>query len=98
MTDESKKIDARQAAKIAKDELLSLIPEAREILLEEVEMKRNGDEAIWCITLSFVYQKEPDQPKIATRLFMDIDDDRKYKTFSIDARTGEVFAMKIGPL
>ena len=76
-------MDAKQAALRARDYLVSLIPEADAILLEEVEKDGNN----WLITLSMYrhsYSASPfGEPP------------RTYKTFEVNALTGEVLAMRM---
>jgi hypothetical protein len=62
---------------------------ARDLLLEEVEpSQKDGNHDVWLITISF--------PKTGTLNVLS--NDRDYKTFTVDADTGEVQAMKIREL
>lgn len=98
MADEVEMIDARKAAQIARDELLSLIPEAKEILLEEVEVNRESSHPYWHITLSFVYNLDNLQSKVDEEFLYMSSGGRQFKSFTVDALTGEVLAMKIRTL
>lgn len=83
---------AVQFAKSAAKDFLSEDGALDELLLEEVEF--DDAESIWLITLGFnVVNKNSLRgigAAIAGNQYI-----RKYKTFSIDAETGKVKAMKI---
>jgi hypothetical protein len=92
------KIDVRSAVLAAKnyfEEIQDMIGNSIQgILLEEVELSENG--MFWYVTLSFnrpAAKTErtiiPDFISLATK------HEYEYKTFTIDAETGEVKSMKI---
>ncbi len=71
--------------------------------LEEVYL--SDDESAWLITLSFLSDVEPDEPTGLGALLPPSDSNgnklrkkRIYKTFEIDANTGEFRGMKIRPV
>ena len=71
------------------------------VFLEEVELSKRGDSAIWLITLSIPRRDEP----LAARGWASVNlhpspaellyGRREYKVFEVDAETGEVRSMKI---
>jgi len=77
-------IDAQQAAKLAADYLRTMVPQADDLLLEEVERQTESGEKRWLITLSCLLNPTGS----ATPGFQS-------KTFAIGAETGEVLSMKI---
>jgi len=81
-------IDAREAAKIAKEYLQSLDvnTDPRTIQLEEVELFE--EEGCWLITLSYISKDAPFYLGIV----------REYKIFEIDSESGKVKSMKIKQL
>lgn len=97
----SRKIDARQAAKLALKYLSDLFPETQspraEVALEEVEFSE--DENYWLITLGFNSEAKSARPALMTaaNLFGPAMA-RKYKVFKVDARTGKVVSMRIRKL
>jgi hypothetical protein len=63
---------------------------ANDILLEEVELsQKDGDREVWLIAISF-----PRAVTLSDGLF----NGRDYKTFTVDAETGQVQAMRIREL
>lgn len=105
MPGESDMLDAPAAARKAADYLKALIPQAENILLEEVEREENGS-ALWLITLSFLRaQSDEGQDQLSQDDLSEMSRmetlwkgplrRRTYKTFAIDAQTGEVKSMKI---
>ena len=81
-------IEVKAAANAAVAYLKQIFEEANTIQLEEVEI--SDDEKYWLITLSFD-QKDKYGNSYSNR-------SRKYKTFKIDATTGNVLSMKIREL
>ena len=81
-------IDAKKATQIARQQLHELFPRipGADIALEEVELTGKR----WEITLS--YTKLPANPTMLPMLF---GDDRIYKKFGVDKKTGEVLFMRI---
>ena len=77
-------ISINDAVKIAQRTLQDLVPQASNILLEEVELDVNNGE--WLITLSF-----PD----SSNGFSVMGSQRKYKLIMVDAEAGTFKAMKI---
>jgi hypothetical protein len=82
------------------DALTSAVKYAHEVLgnydftFEEVERDRYKDQDVWCITLGF--PKRTLSPTEANRF--PISWPREYKTFLINANSGEAMAMKIREL
>jgi len=85
---EKRKVDVREAAKIASNYLEAFYRDTRGIQLEEVEL--SDDRQWWFITLSFI---DPDNLRIPV-----YPTPKSYKIFKIDALTGEVISMKIREL
>lgn len=83
-------LDAREAAKAAKEFLdaLFLPSEPKGVQLEEVEL--DDDRTFWLITLSHV---DPDTAGLGL-----YPTPRKYKTFTVKTDSGEVMGMKIRQL
>ncbi len=75
------------AVKIATSQLLALIPEAEDVLLEEVEI--SDDNQFWMVTLGFAQRQGPLAQAVG------LVKPRKYKVFKIDGTNGEVRSMKI---
>jgi hypothetical protein len=94
MTEESKIMDAPAAANLAAVYLNHMMPQADGILLEEVEKVSDGDSLHWLITLSFVFNLSGTSALRSLPAFQFMGK-REYKTFKIDAATGEVVSMKI---
>lgn len=95
-----KKLDAKQAAKLALKYFTDLFPDAKisDVALEEVEFSE--DENYWLITLGYVPQTAP-APQInksLVTLFGPPSSARKYKVFKVDARNGKVISMRIRKL
>ena len=100
----SRKIDAKQAAKLSLEYFNELFPNAAvsNVALEEVELLE--DENCWLITLGF------DEPlrlrtqslvpanKTLADLFGTSSPARKFKVFKVDAKTGKVISMRIRKL
>jgi hypothetical protein len=76
---ESRPLDARGAAAIARRYLIDLLGDQYDLRLEEIEVAE--DDSHWLVTLS--YTNTPLRSL------------REYKVFKIDARTGKVLYMKI---
>ncbi len=76
-------MDVKQATQIASNHLNNLYDGQfiSNVLLEEIELTE--DEEFWLITISF----QPPGEIISSR--------RRYKTFKIDATTGELQSMKM---
>ena len=62
----------------------------KDLLVEEVERSTQDDRDVWLITLSLPRPGFEMRPVFPTSV-----KDRDYKTFAIDALTGEVLSMKI---
>lgn len=90
-------LNARAATESALAALAAYYPlGVRNILLEEVEASADGKE--WLITLGFdvTRQREPRAIEKLLPSFHDyVEVERIYKTFHVDAATGQVTAMKI---
>lgn len=84
--------DAVQSAKNAAKDFLAEDVVLDDLLLEEVEL--NDTENTWLITLGFNVLNKNAMRGIGAAL-TGTQYIRKYKTFSIDAETGKVKAMKI---
>ena len=80
-------IDVREAARIAANYLIALIPSVqnRHVLLEEVEQTDDG--RYWLITLGY--------DSVSRTALLGPGLGREYKTFKLDAKTGKVLKMKI---
>jgi hypothetical protein len=68
----------------------------KDLLVEEVERSTKAGRDIWLITLSL-----PKTGNELRALFSPLNNrqtDREYKTFAVDAETGEVLSMKIRDL
>lgn len=89
-TASQKIIDVKEAVQIASRRLCELYPRtgAADIGLEEVEIEGSH----WEVTLSFTNPR-PQMPKLG-QLF-GVGEDRVYKKFGVDKRTGEVLFMRI---
>jgi hypothetical protein len=88
------RIEVKRAALAAKEYFHSLYPTIYNSSLEEVELSEDGK--YWLITLGFQPPKgNPvlDPPTSFDSIFGP--PKAKYKVFRVDARTGEVTAMKI---
>ncbi|MGR0482323.1 MAG: hypothetical protein ACTFAL_13225 [Candidatus Electronema sp. V4] len=95
MTEETKMMDAPAAAAAAATYLSQMMPQADGILLEEVEKLSEGDSQHWLITLSF-FLNMSGAPAFRTLSPFQLGmGKREYKSFKIDAATGEVVSMKI---
>ncbi len=94
MPDETKALDAQAAAKRAAVYLNAMMPQAEEILLEEVEKETDSGSTYWLITLSFQLNLSG-IPSAGLRGLQFAMGKRDYKTFKIDASTGDVVSMKI---
>jgi hypothetical protein len=99
-----KRIDAKQAAKLALEYFNELFPNAAASngALEEVEFLE--EENCWLITLGL---DEPPRPRTASvnplqsplsNLFSASSPGRKFKIFKVNAKTGNVISMKIRKL
>jgi hypothetical protein len=82
-------IDVKQAAQNSSRYLKGFYPTAEKILLEEVEL--SDDKKFWLITLSY----ESDDTGGGNNYQFLLSKAKRYKTFKIDAYTGDVLAMKI---
>ncbi|MGX9727204.1 MAG: hypothetical protein ACTFAK_07760 [Candidatus Electronema sp. VV] len=88
-------MDVTAVAVAAATYLSQMMPQAEGILLEEVEKLSEGDSQHWLITLSF-FLNMSGAPAFRTLSPFQLGMGQKqYKTFKIDATTGEVVAMKI---
>lgn len=83
-------LEVREAVKVATEYIQTLFSEKQipELRLEEVEL--TPDNQFWEVTLSFVV-REP----TAYLSLGDAARTREYKTFRINAETGQVQSMKI---
>jgi hypothetical protein len=83
-------LEVKEVVKTATDYIHTLFPERQipELRLEEVELTADGQ--YWEVTLSFVVH-EP----TAYLSLGDAARTREYKTFRINAETGQVQSMKI---
>jgi hypothetical protein len=84
--------DAVQVAKSAANEYLGSETALKDLLLEEVELDKPN--RAWAITLGFNVPVANKFERIGAALAGQMYT-RKYKTFIIDAETGEFRAMKI---
>lgn len=92
------KIDVRGAVMAAKkyfEDVQDMIGNTiDDILLEEVELSENR--RFWYVTLGFSRPKSrTERSLIPESISLGIKYEREYKTFTIDADTGEVQSMKI---
>jgi hypothetical protein len=80
-------LDVKEAARKASEYFAGLYSDQKipNVQLEEVEISDDGEH--WLITLSY-----PVAPELAA---LNFNFKRKYKVFTIDAKTGEVKSMKI---
>ncbi len=94
MTNEIKFLNASEAASSAAQYLEAMMPQAESILLEEVEQLAEKSKTFWLITLSFQLNMSglPGGLRLG---YQHLGAKRDYKTFKIDAASGEVIAMKI---
>lgn len=99
-----RRVDAKQAAKLALEYFNELFPNAAtsNVALEEVEFLE--EENCWLITLGL---DEPPRPRTAlanplksplSDLFSASSATRKFKIFKVNAKTGNVISMKIRKL
>lgn len=95
MTEGNKLMDAPAAAVAAATYLSQMMPQVDGILLEEVEKLSEGDSQHWLITLSFFLNLPGSSVHSIYHPFQLGMGKKEYKTFKIDATTGEVVAMKI---
>lgn len=95
MTEGNKLMDAPAAAVAAATYLSQMMPQVDGILLEEVEKLSEGDSQYWLITLSFSLNFSGSNAIRTALPSLQFMGKRDYKTFKIDATTGEVVAMKI---
>lgn len=95
MTEENKMMDAPAAAAAAATYLSLMMPQAEGILLEEVEKLSEGDSQHWLITLSFFLNLSGSNTFRSMSPFQLGMGKREYKSFKIDAATGEVVSMRI---
>lgn len=84
------KTDLKAATESAVKYLTNIYPEAEFARLEEVEL--SDDDKYWVLTLSYQAQEAPSQS------FITLGTKRFFKSFKIDAATGEVRSMKIREL
>lgn len=80
-------VDIKDATKKVTDYLQTFYPNATKIQVEEMELA--DDRKFWNITLSF----ESDEPQSGS--FLITGKTKKYKTFRIETKSGEVLSMKI---
>jgi hypothetical protein len=83
-----------EAVEVASSHLKLLIPQAEQILLEEVEL--SDDDQYWLITLSFIHPQDGRQSPLVHALGGS--KLRTYKVLKIHGNTGEVRSMKIREL
>lgn len=83
-------IDVKQAVMKASEYFDEFFPEVVKKQLEEVEKVEDGK--YWLITLSFPYN-EYYEPSVME--MMSARGKQQYKSFKVDANTGEVLSMKI---
>lgn len=81
------RVSAKEAARAAAEYLRELVPVRGSPIVEEVELEGNK----WMITLGFLPGEINDQQFG----FTFIREDKEYKQFGVDARTGVVTSMKI---
>jgi hypothetical protein len=94
----AKLLDVKQAVEKATEYMSSLL-KATDIRLEEVEI--SDDERHWYITLSgLAPAKESPQGEVQTALnaIFQGNQQRLYKTFTVDATNGSIRSMKIRTL
>lgn len=84
--------DAVQVAKAAANDFLGQETELQDLMLEEVELNSSGK--TWAITLGFNVPAPDKYERLGASLTGRMQT-RKYKTFIIDAETGEFRSMKI---
>jgi hypothetical protein len=92
MVEQKSLLDAKTAAQTAMEYLRDMLPGVKEIMLEEVEKTGQGDRDCWAITLSF-HSRDLMEQYVAMAM-----EQRRYKTFMVDAESGEVISMKIRTL
>jgi hypothetical protein len=100
----SRKVDAKQAAKLSLEYFNELFPDATvsDVLLEEVEFL--DEENCWLITLGFdMPARQRTSSPVAINnpladLFRTSSPARKFKIFKVDAKTGRVISMRIRKL
>jgi hypothetical protein len=82
-------VDVTQAVQIARDYAVGILgrPDAS---LEEIERESYRDREVWKITLGFSWGTYLDAGRAALGL-----SSKEYKSFLIDAETGEPLAMRI---
>lgn len=82
-------IDIKLASEKALEHFASLFPQIdeKDVMLEEAELSK--DEQFWEITVSY---KIPKGEKIGETFFGET---RSFKTFRLEAETGEVKSMKV---
>ncbi len=95
----AKKLDTKQAARLALKYFNDLFPDAQisDVALEEVEF--SDDENHWLITLG--YETQTAQAKQLNKQLVHLfgpSPARKYKVFKVDAQTGKVISMRIRKL
>lgn len=91
-------MNAKEAANVAMEYVIELIPSASEILLEEVEKEVEGEQEFWLITLSMTLPTARRNQRSIALAMAALESNRDYKTFKVDAQTGEVISMKIRSL
>lgn len=91
--DEAKEINAKEAAQIAASYLRDMLPEADNLLLEEVDKTTHVSTTRWLITISFQFDPRLQAGGIAG--FQRAMGKREYKILTVDAETREVISMKI---
>lgn len=91
-------IDVRNAVAQSINYLQSihdLMGEPQNLRLEEVEL--SDDQKIWIITLGFTYKSDSDE-MMKSVFGENYNQNRVYKTFKVNAETGEVKGMNIRQL
>jgi hypothetical protein len=84
-------LSLKDAAAKAVEYMKQLFPDAHDIIVEEVEM--DDSKSFWFITLSIPLGESEQNPFLP--LPSNWLNTRRFKSFKIDARNGEVISMKI---
>ena len=87
MSSETKKIDAKQAAKNASKYFTDLTGYTEGVTVEEVEISEDRD--YWLITLGFLVHDSTPMNVLSGQKTI------KHKIFKVDVNTGEVVSMKV---
>ncbi|MBS1538989.1 MAG: hypothetical protein JST20_14740 [Bacteroidetes bacterium] len=84
-------LDVKQAVKKASEYFSEFYPEIEQKQLEEIEKSEDGK--YWLITLSYPLS-EYYKPSVVELMTLN-GKKQQYKSFKVDASTGEVISMKI---